>query len=149
MLQPDTVDIEGVRGKSLDEIAHRREDEHQLLFGMRHLDGVVGHLRRKHGVVDKIVIFECDAIVAKLVAEDQTEGFHLAEFGLAPNLAMARHACVHGRRGNIASMNISRSFNARAFTRRCSSTPGMIGDIFSDHTGETGALPAFAAICAA
>ncbi len=61
---------------------------------------------------------------------------------------MARHACLHGRRGNIADMDITLSFNATDLRQLSASVPGLIGDIRSDHAGETGAVMIYRGILA-
>jgi ubiquinone biosynthesis monooxygenase Coq7 len=133
----------------LREIPHRDEDEQHPQLVMLQIDGPVAHLGHQLGVVgEDFTVEPCD-VVGELPAEEQAEVFSFdAEPGPAAELAMARHACLHGRRGNIAAMNITMSINATDLRQLSSSVPGLIGDIRSDHAGETGAVMIYRGILA-
>lgn len=68
--------------------------------------------------------------------------------GQSVNLAMACNACIHRCPGNIRVMNIATSLNTTDLTNLAFSVPGLIGDIRSDHAGETGAVMIYRGILA-
>jgi ubiquinone biosynthesis monooxygenase Coq7 len=64
------------------------------------------------------------------------------------NLEVVCRACIPGRQGNIATMNVTMSIHAKELTQLASSVPGLIGDIRSDPAGETGAVMIYRGILA-
>ena len=62
----------------LREVTHGGEDQYQFLLVMGHIGGFLADLRHQYDVTGTIEIAQGTDIQAQLVAQDETDGFHIS-----------------------------------------------------------------------
>ena len=75
-VEPDVIDRPALVLQLGGEVAHRREDEGDLLLVMTDISGLVPHLHHQDDGPCRILPIEAGNIVTQLVAEDGHEGLH-------------------------------------------------------------------------